>query len=379
MDFDLTKEQMAICRTIQELCQGPFNEGVVSDDREEIFPEKKWCLCGEVGIQGLVIPEAFGGSGHDMLTVALAMESLGRYCSDEGLIFSLCANICTCIVPLCQFGTEQQKARFLPGLATGNLIGGNGLTEEEAGSDSSAIRTEVVKEGDQFIINGKKIFVTNAPVADLLLIYGKHPQGMKMADISCFIIEKGTPGFSKGQTFEKMGLRTSPLSEVVLNDVRPGPEALLGRERLGMMVFNHSMMWERIIMAAYHTGAMEQQYQFVKSYAGARSQFGQKIKKFSAISDKLVEMKLRVDSARLMLYHTAWKYDRNKAGLADASMIKLLASESKVKNSLDALQISGAYGYMKGNPVERQIRDSLSATLYSGTSEIQKKIIGEQL
>lgn len=379
MDFELNTEQKAICRSVRELCENQLNDGVIEDDHRENFPHQKWLFCGELGIQGLVIPEDFGGSGCDMLTTALAIESLGMYCQDEGLIFSLCANICTCIIPICQFGKLDQKNRYLADLASGNLIGGNGITEENAGSDSSAIETEVSHEDDQFIINGSKLFVTNAKIADLLLIYAKHPMGLKMADISCFIVQSDNPGMISGQAFQKMGLRTSPLSEVILKDCWVPPEGLLGRERFGMVVFNHSMMWERILMSAYHVGAMEQQYQSVLEHSSTRSQFGQKIRKFTGISDKLVEMKMRTDSARLMLYHACWKYDNGTASLSDAATIKLMASEFKVKNSLDAMQIYGAYGYMKGNPVERQIRDSLSATIYSGTSEMQKKIIGESI
>ncbi|MBU1170681.1 MAG: acyl-CoA/acyl-ACP dehydrogenase [Proteobacteria bacterium] len=379
MDFTLNNEQKAICRSIRDLCNDAFNDDVMDDDNHGSFSKYKWLLCGDVGIQGLVIPDEYDGSGYDMLTTALSIESLGQYCKDEGLIFSLCANICTCIIPLCQFGTQNQKDTYLPGLASGRLIGGNGITEENAGSDSSAIQTDVTKNGDGFVINGTKLFVTNAPVADLLLIYAKHPGGMKMADTSCFVIDTQNPGIMNGQTFQKMGLRTSPLSEVVLKNCTVGTEDLLGRERFGMMVFNHSMMWERIIMGAYHVGAMEQQYQMVLSHANTRSQFGRSIKKFSGVSDKLVDMKMRIDSARLMLYHTCWKYDQSKADLSDASMIKLMTSEAKVKNSLSALQVFGAYGYMTDSHVQKQVRDSLAATLYSGTSEMQKKIIGEHL
>jgi alkylation response protein AidB-like acyl-CoA dehydrogenase len=202
---------------------------------------------------------------------------------------------------------------------------------------------------------------------------------MKMADISCFVVDKDHPGIANGQTFEKMGLRTSPIGEVVLKECTLGRDRLLGRERLGMMVFNHSMTWERIIMGAYHVGAMERQYREILAHAGTRTQFGRTIRSFSGVSDKLVEMKIRIDSCRLMLFRTCWNADREKTGLADAAVIKLMTSEAKVNNSLAALQISGAYGYMADSPVQKQVRDALASTLYSGTSEIQRKIIGESL
>jgi alkylation response protein AidB-like acyl-CoA dehydrogenase len=379
VDFTFTDEQKEIQKSILKLCTSKLNEHIYEDDEGSVFPMDKWKLCGQFGIPGLPVPEEYGGIGQGMLTTALAIQSLGYGCKDEGLVFSLCAHLLTCVIPIWCFGTEEQKQMYLPKLCSGEYIGGNGITEADAGSDVSAITTKVIKEDSHYCIHGAKIFVTNGPVANLLIIYAKHLRGMKMLDISAFMVETSNPCFHVGQVFKKMGLRTCTLSEVILDHCRVPEQNILGRERMGMTVFNHSMLWERIIMAAYHIGSMKQQYEVVVEYASMRKQFGQKIIEFQDVGDKLVEMKLRIETATLLLYKVCWNYDNNQADLSDAALLKLLTSESKVKNSLSAVQIFGAYGYMKESLVEKQLRDSIASTLYSGTSEIQKKIISEKI
>ncbi|MBN1413075.1 MAG: acyl-CoA/acyl-ACP dehydrogenase [Spirochaetales bacterium] len=379
MDFSFTDEQREIGESVLDLCEAKLNGNVFEDDETGTFSREKWNACARFGLPGLPVPEVYGGLGQNMLTTALAVEKLGYGCRDEGLVFSLCAHMLTCIIPLCRFGTEDQKEKYLPGLCNGEIIGGNGITEADAGSDTSSITTKAVRDKDVFLVSGAKIFVTNGPVAGLLVIYARHPGGMKMLDISALLVETGIPGFSIGQVFKKMGLRTSAMSEVVLDGCRVPVKNLLGRERMGMNVFNHSMLWERIIMAAYHVGAMEWQYESALGYAGLRKQFGRKIVKFGGVSDRLVDMKIRCETARLLLYKTCWDYDNGKADAAGASMLKLVASEARIKNSLDAVQIFGAYGYLKESHAEKELRDSVAATIYSGTSEIQRRIIAEQI
>jgi L-prolyl-PCP dehydrogenase len=379
VDFSLTEEQKEIERSVLRLCEAKLNENVFRDDEQETFPAQKWNACSEFGIPGLPVPEAYGGLGQSMLTTALAVRALGYGCRDEGLVFSLCAHMLTCVIPLCRFGTEEQKRKYLPGLCDGKIIGGNGMTEADAGSDTSSIATKAVKEDGAFLLNGTKIFVTNGPVAGLLVIYARHPQGMKSLDISAFLLEAGTPGFGTGQVFHKMGLRTSPTCEIILDHCRVPESNLLGRERMGMNVFAHSMLWERTIMAAYHIGAMDRQYESVLQYASIRKQSGQKIIKFDAVGGRIVDMKVRIESSRLMLYRACWNYDNGLGTQADASMLKLLSSESRVRNSLDTVGIFGAYGYMKESDSEKDLRDSVAATIYSGTSDIQRKIIAEQI
>lgn len=380
MDFELSSEQKQICRIIQAESRKALNESIFENDDNNIFSVEKWRICGCLGIQGLPIPKKHGGSGLDMLTTALAIQTLARACKDEGLVFSICAHICTVAVPLWKHGTEMQKRRFLPQIASGEYIGANAITESGAGSDPAGMLTTAEKEDHGYLLNGTKMFVTNAPVADLMIIYARHPNGMKMMDISAFIVLKEDDGLRIGQVFKKMGLKTSAMSEVLLTDCRVPFEMLLGRERWGMAIFNDSMFWERIVMSAYHVGAMEQQYDMAFQYANSREQFDRKIVQFSSVSDKLIQMKMRMETARLLLYKTCWEYDAmGKKRMADASMLKLLVSEARVKSSLDAVQILGAYGYMKESDAEKQLRDSIASKIYSGTSEIQKKIIADDL
>jgi len=252
LDFTITDEQKEIRQSIRKLCTSKLNDNIYENDKQSFFPINKWKVCGEFGITGLPIPEKYGGIGQNMLTTALAIQSLGYGCKDEGLIFSICAHMLTCAIPILFFGTEEQKIKYLPELCSGEYIGGNGITEADAGSDVSSMTTKVVKESNYYYINGSKIFVTNAPVANLLVIYAKHHGGIKALDISAFLIETDNQGFRIGQVFNKMGLRTSTTSEIILDNCRIPENKLLGRERMGMTVFNQSMLWERIIMAAYH-------------------------------------------------------------------------------------------------------------------------------
>ena len=380
MDFNLSKEQEQICRIIREESRKVLNDNIFEDDKESIFPTRKWQICSQLGIQGLPVPREYGGAGMDLLTTALAIQHLAYVCKDEGLVFSICAHLCTVAIPLWKHGTDMQKNEFLTKIATGEYIGANAITETGAGSDPAGMLTTAQKNDQTYTLNGTKLFVTNAPVSDLLVIYARHPNGMKMMDISAFLVLKDNAGLRIGQDFEKMGLRTSAMSEVVLTDCIVPFEMLLGRERWGMAIFTEAMFWERIVMSAYHIGAMEQQYNMASQYANSRKQFGEKIIQFSAVSDRLIKMKMRIETARLFLYKTCWKYDTTgKRNMADASMLKLLVSDARVKSSLDAVQILGAYGYMKENDAEKQLRDSIASKIYSGTSEIQKKIIAEEL
>ena len=379
MDFNLTEFQTEIFKLIKDMSEKKLNNNVFEEDEQQLFSREKWKACAELDLFGLPIDEQYGGMGETMLTMAMAIQALGRYCKDEGLIFSICAHFCTCIVPIWKLGTDEQKEKYLPKLLSGEYIGGNGSTEANAGSDLSSMMTRVTKTGQDYFLNGAKIFVTNGPVADVLILYGIHQDGVKLANISGFIVETGFEGVSVGQVFHKMGLRTSPISEIVLNDCKIPVENLLGRERWGMMGFNKSMYWERILMSAYHLGAMEQQFDITLEHASKRKQFDTRIKDFQSVSNKLVEMRANIETSKWLLYNACWKFDNGVEDLSDASMVKLVISNAKVKNSIDAVQIFGAYGFMKEYMVEKQLRDSIAATIYSGTSEIQKKIISDSL
>lgn len=381
MTSSLTEDQRDVLATIRRFATEDkvLNATSFDDDEAERFSRDKWRRCVATGILGLPIPKEYGGLGESMFTTALAIETLSRHCSDEGVVFSLCAHLCTCMIPLLMHGTEAQKQAYLPRLLRGELIGGNASTESEAGSDLSSMRTQVRETADGYVLSGSKIYVTNGPIADVLIIYARHPDGMKYADMSAFIIESPNAGKSVGQVWNKMGLRTSPLSEIVLEDCFLPKSALLGSERRGMATFNESMIWERIIMPAYHLGAMKQQFNTAFERCSSRKQYGEKLIRFQSVSDKLVAMRRNIDTGAALLREVCTAYDDGTLGMADASMLKLHVSSAKIENSLNAVQLFGASGYLKNSAVEKQLRDSIAATIYSGTSEIQHKIIVESM
>jgi L-prolyl-PCP dehydrogenase len=349
------------------------------DDELARFSPDKWRDCCDLGVLSLPVPKQYGGLGDSMLTTALAIRTLSHHCDDEGLIFSLCAHLCTGMIPILLHGSEAQKQTFLPAMAKGECISGNGATEADAGSDIAAMQLRVETRGTDYCLRGSKIYVTNGSIANLLVVYARHTTGMRNADISAFLVPTSTPGFQVGQIWNKMGLRSSPLCEVVLDDCVLGKEALLGRERRGLMIFAQSMLWERVAMSAYHLGAMERQFNEVLAYTQTRRQFGSRLLDMPAVSDKLVTMRRNIDTAQALLHRACWQHDKRQLAAADASMLKLHVSSGKVENSLAAVQLFGAAGYMKGGSAELQLRDSISATIYSGTSEIQKKLIADAL
>jgi alkylation response protein AidB-like acyl-CoA dehydrogenase len=375
----LSNDQKDIKEFVYDFAKNNLNEDIFKDDEESQFPFEKWKLCGEFGLLALPISEEFGGQGYNMLDTALSIEELARGCMDEGLVFSICANLLACLIPIYKFGTLEQKNKYIKDIVEGNKICGNAITEADAGSDLKSMKTKVIKDDEGFSLKGAKIFVSNGPVADIFIVYGKHEKGLAMLDTSAFIVEKDDLGVENGQKFDKMGIRTCQLGEILLNNCKIESDRLLGKEKMGMSIFNYSMLWERIIMSAYHLGAMKQQYELVLDYANKRKQFNDKIISFSRVSDKLIDMQMKIELSELLLYKTCWKYDNDEFQNADASKCKLYISDSKVKNSLDAVQIFGAYGYLKESQIEKQLRDSISAKIYSGTSEIHRKIIAESL
>lgn len=380
MDFSFTEEQQILRDNIIRFAQQSLNEGVAERDRQQVFSRELWRKCGEMGIQGLPVPEEYGGGNLDALSCAIALEALGYGCHDGGLVFSLCAHLLSCVVPVWQYGNEEQKRRYLPGLCNGTLIGVHAMTEPGSGSDAFALRTKAEPHDKGFRINGTKIFISNGPVADLVVVFAMTDAAKGYyGGVSAFLVENGTPGFRASPKFEKMGLRTAPLSELVFEDVYVPAEAVLGHIGAGSTMFTHAMDWERICLFASHIGAMERLLEQAIAYARTRTQFGQSIAKFQAISHRIVDMKVQLEAARLLTYRAAWRLGRTKTVSMDASMTKLFVSESLVKAALDTVQIYGGYGYMTEYEVERALRDAVASTIYSGTSQMQRNIIARWL
>jgi alkylation response protein AidB-like acyl-CoA dehydrogenase len=375
VDFEWTDEQREYRDVVLHFARSRLSDGVAARDAGHEFSAEGWRACAEVGIQGLPVPEEYGGSGANATTIVLALEALGYGCEDNGLIFALNAQMWACEVPLVRFGSEEQKRRYLPGLCDGSAIGAQAMSEPEAGSDALSLTTTAERRGDSYIVNGRKTFATNAPEADIFLVYASTDPSRGFAGVSAFLLGRDTPGLSVGRPLEKMGLRTSPMSEVFLDECELPAESVLGKAGDGMAIFNLAMLWERSCILASTVGSMQRQLERCIEYARARRQFGQPIGKFQAVSHRIVEMKVRVETARLLVYRLGWLLERGKAKPLDAALAKLYLSESYVQSSLDALQIHGGYGYMSEYGLEREVRDAIATRLHSGTSEMQRNII----
>ncbi|MGD0477323.1 MAG: acyl-CoA dehydrogenase family protein [Nitrososphaerales archaeon] len=379
MDFTFTEEQESLKASVIEFARRELNRDVRRRDREGEFSRDAWRACAKFGIQGLPVPKEFGGGGADIVTTVSLMEGLGYACRDNGLIFSLNAQMWSLELPLTEFGTPDQKRRYLPGLVSGDLIGVHAMTEAGSGSDAFSMRTRVERQGNHYVLNGSKIYITNAPVADVVIVFATLKPGHGFASTSAFLVEKDTPGFAVSRELDKMGLRTSPMGEIVLDNCKVSVDNRLGPEGAGMSIFNSSMEWERSCILASAVGAMQRQLETCISYAKTRQQFGQSIGKFQSISNKIADMYLRLEAARLLIYKVAWLKRQGKPALAEAAAAKVFTSEAWVQSCLDAIQIHGAFGYMTDSEIERDLRDSVAGTIYSGTSEIQRMIIARSL
>jgi alkylation response protein AidB-like acyl-CoA dehydrogenase len=376
MEFSFSEEQKLLRDNIVRFAREVLSPGAAERDRKQEFSRDLWLKCGEIGIQGLPVPQQYGGSGVDPLTCAIALEALGYGCRDGGLVFSLCAHLLSCVVPLWQHGNEEQKRRYLPGLCNGQLVGVHAITEPGSGSDVFGLRTRAEPDGAGFRINGTKTFISNGPVADLVIVFaltdakkGYH------GGITAFLLDKGARGFSAGPKFEKLGLRSSPIGELAFSNVYVPPEAVLGKVGGGASIFTAAMDWERICLFASHVGTLERLLETSVAYARTRSQFGQAIGKFQAVSHRIADMKTQLEAARLLTYRAAWRLGNARTASLDAAMAKLFVGESLVQSALATVQIHGGYGFMTEYEVERALRDAVGSTIYSGTSEMQRNII----
>jgi alkylation response protein AidB-like acyl-CoA dehydrogenase len=379
MDFSWSKEQQELREAITEFARGSLNDGLVERDREGTFNRAGWDGCARMGIHGLPFPEEFGGLAMDAVTTCGALEALGYGCKDNGLSFSINAQMWTAQMPLLGFGTDAQKQRYLPKLISGEWIGGNAMSEPGSGSDAYSLRTTATKHGDHYRINGSKTFITNGNIADLLVVFATVDPAKGPRGISAFLVEKGMKGLTVGSKIDKMGMRTSPMAELFFDDLEVPEENRLGKEGAGKNLFTDSLTWERACILAPAVGAMQRILETCVEYTRQRKQFGQSISSFQLVSSKLVDMKLRVETARSLLLQAAWKKDQGKQIFMEAALAKLWISESWVACAQDAIQVHGGYGYMTEYEIERELRDATGSKLYSGTSEIQRSIVAPLL
>jgi alkylation response protein AidB-like acyl-CoA dehydrogenase len=380
MDFSLTDEQKALREAIIAFAKAELSPGAGQRDEAHAFSHELWRKCGEMGLQGLPAPAEYGGAGADPLTTVIALEALGYGCEDGGLVFAICAHMLACVVPIWKHGSEDLKRRYLPDLCSGRRIAVNAMTEPESGSDAFNMKTRAVADGDHFVINGVKTFGSNGPVADVAVVYARtDPAKGFMGGVTAFVVEKDAPGFKRGQTFKKMALRTCPIGELVFEDVRVPRSAVIGEVGAGGPIFNQSMEWERACLVGAHLGKMERLIEQSIEYARTRKSFGQPISAYQAVSHRIVDMKVRLEAARLLTYRTATRLDVSKAVGFDAAMTKLFVSEALFETATDAVRTLGGYGVMADFPAERALRDSVAGTLYSGTNDMQRNIIARWL
>ncbi len=380
MDFAFSESQQhwhdaAIQFAREELTEP---EAASRDSRAEFWREG-YDRCARFGFPGLPVPAEFGGQGQDLPTTVAAMEGLGYGCPDSGLIFAMNAALWTVTMPLVVFGSEAQKHRHLPGLCDGRLLGANGASEPEAGSDIFGMQTRAERRGDRWILNGHKTWITAGPIADLFLCFASTDPSKGILGISAFLVERDAPGFRVVREIPKLGMRTVPMGEIAFEDCVLPPDSLLGREGRGATIFNAGLELERGAILAAALGTMRRQVERCIEHARTRKQFGQPIGKFQSVSNRIVDMTLRLETSRLLVYRFAWLKSRGLQATTAASMAKLHVSESFVQNSLDAVRIFGASGYAEETGLERDLRDSVGGVIFSGTNDIQRNIIAQQL
>lgn len=375
MEFAWSEEQTELRERVAEMARRELNEGLLERDAAGVFSWKGWKQCAELGIHGMPIPVEHGGGGLDPLTTVGVLESLGYGCRDNGLVFSINAHMWTAEIPILDFGTEEQKRRYLPGLCNGQLIGGNAMTETGAGSDAYSLATTAELRGDRYLLRGSKCFITNGPVADVLVVYANENPALGPNGISAFLVEKGFPNFAFAETHDKMGLRTSPMAELFFDGCEVPVENRLGRAGAGKALFAHSLTWERACILASAVGSMQRLLDACLRHARDRKQFGRPIGTNQLVQDKIVDMKLRIETARALLYRAAWLRGTGRNIFLEAALAKLHISESWVRSAEDAIQLHGAYGYLRSGEIERELRDALGSRIYSGTNEIQRSLV----
>jgi alkylation response protein AidB-like acyl-CoA dehydrogenase len=373
-----TPEQQAL-RDALASRRDAFSAGHIDDDAQATFPWRKWEIVGDSGLLSLPFDERWGGLGQSLLTTMYVLEGLGESCRDSGLVFSATTTMASTGVPLERFGSEQLKERYLPGVCAGKVIGAHAITEPRGGSDALNMDTRADVDGDDFVLHGCKTFVSNAPIADVFIIYAKtHPTGGPLG-ITAFLVEHDRPGLAVGPPVAKMGLRTSPLAELFLDECRIPKHNIVGRVGGGYRILDYVMKREILFSFVVNVGEMQHRLERCVEYARTRTQFGQRIGSYQAVANKLVDMKIRVDTARKWLYDTAERLEEGADIGIDLAISKILTSEANVATGLDAMQVFGGYGYMTEYGIEKGLRDAVASTIYSGTTEIQYNRIASMM
>jgi len=379
MDFDLslTTEQKTFRDEVRRFMKKEVFPLVEGTENEKKVLWEIWEKMGKLGLLGMLIPESYGGAGTDIMTCALAIEEISRV--HTSLAFSVAPHNCFAGLTIAEFGTEEQKRKYLPKLASGEYVGAGGWTEPGTGSDVRGIKTKAAKNDNHWIINGSKTLITNAPIAHLFVTLVLTDDSKDSPGFSCFVIERNTPGVSFGEEMDKMGVLGSPTGEIFFDNCTVPAENLLGAENKGFSQLMGTFEKARIIMAAMCLGTAIACFEESVKYAKNRQAFGQYISNFQGTKFKLAEMKRDIDASQLLIMRAAWLKDQGKSVEMEASIAKLMASETSVKCALEGRQIHGGYGFIKGYLIERYLRDVMVNTIGEGTTEIQKLIIARHI
>jgi alkylation response protein AidB-like acyl-CoA dehydrogenase len=378
MNFELTEDHVMMRDMVRKFAEEEVAPGSEERDENEEFPLELWKKCGELGLAGVTFPEEYDGVGADYISYAITVEELSRV--DASLGVTISAHSSLCANPIYLFGTEEQKKKYLVPLATGEKMGAFGLTESMAGSDASGTRTTAVRDGDTYVINGSKVFITNGYYADTYVITAQMDKSKGNKGIAAFILEKDTPGFTFGKKEKKMGIRSSATYELVFENVRIPAENLLGQEGQGFKIAMTTLDYGRIGIASQALGIAQGAYEQALKYAKEREQFGKPISALQAIQFKLADMAIQIEAARLMVYQAAFIASEHKIPVSKyAAMAKVFAAETANKVATQAVQILGGYGYTRDYPVERMMRDAKITEIYEGTSEIQRVVVAANI
>ncbi len=376
MDFALTEEQRRLKGEILRFARSEIVPRVAEHEARSAFDREAWGMLGQMGVLGLHLPVELGGSGADVMSCVLVGEALGEAGVDGGLSLSYGAHSFLCADTILVHGSEQQRQRYIPRLASGEWIGCMALTEPDAGSDVAALRTRAVRSDQGWVLNGSKMFITNGSIADVAVVYAKTDPAAGHGGISAFVVERGTPGFSAGRDLVKMGVRTSPTSELILEDCVIPADNLLGREGMGFLMAMQTVEWDRSALLAPFVGSMAYLIDRSARYAQQRRQFQRPISAFQATRQKLADMKIFMETARTLVYRVAWCKDQGRPlNHLEAAIAKLFVGDWSLRPTNDAMLLHGGYGYCHEYDVERVFRDGRLAPIGGGTSDIQKLII----
>lgn len=370
--------QEKLYRDFRRLGEESLSKDVTERDRAGEFSHDDWTLCAERGVLGLILPPEYGGSGCDPLTYVRAMEGLGYGCLDNGLLLSMGAHVLAAEVPIWKFGDEDQRRRYLPELAAGRLVGANAMTEPGSGSDALSLVTTAERDGDFYRLTGRKRYVTNAPIADVFVVYATVDPELGFNGVTAFLVERGDVGVSVKDQAEKMGLRTARWGEIELDACRIPASRRLGGERRGASIFARTMEWERSLLLAPWLGVIEREIDECTLHSRRRRQFGKHIGHFQSISNRIVDMRIRWELSRMLLYRAATELGQPETSIFPEAG-KLYVSEAAAEIFTSVMQIYGALGYTSDGHTERNLRDALGMTITSGTSDMQRVIIAGKL